>query len=302
MKKLIAILLVALPVISYGNAVEEDSISLMIDEYVQYMHFVDSVHQTFEFQKGTVTIGDELATIEVPEGFKYLDPEQSNRVLADLWGNPPSENLGMLFPDSIMPLSENFTYAIEISYAEEGYIDDEDAEDIDYSELLEEMQSDVKEENVERKKLGYPTYQLVGWAQEPYYDANTKKLFWAKEIKFDEEEGHTLNYNFRILGRKGYLVLNAIGNIEILPLVNDDSEKILASVSFNDGSRYADFDPELDKVAAYGIGGLVAGKILAKAGIFAILAKFGKFIIVGIVGIFAMLRKKIFGGGAKEEA
>jgi uncharacterized membrane-anchored protein len=38
----------------------------------------------------------------------------------------------------------------------------------------------------------------------------------------------------------------------------------------------------VDEVAAYTIGGLVAGKVLAKAGLFAVLAKFGKLIFIGI--------------------
>ncbi len=302
MKKLLAILLVSIPLLSRAELNEEDSISVMVEEYLQYLQYVDSIHQTFEFQKGTITLGEDLATIEVPDGFKYLDPVQSNRVLSELWGNPQSENLGMLFPDSIMPLSENFTYAVEISYEEEGYIEDDDAEDIDYADLLKEMQDDTKASNKERQSLGYQTCELVGWAQQPYYDSNTKKLYWAKEVKFEDEEESTLNYNFRILGRKGFLVLNAIGDIDVLPLVNEDSKKILASVSFNEGNKYSDFNPKLDKVAAYGIGGLVAGKVLAKTGLIAILAKFGKFIFVGIAGVFAMLRKKIFGGGTDHQA
>ena len=51
-------------------------------------------------------------------------------------------------------------------------------------------------------------------------------------------------------------------------------------VEFDDGNRYSDFNPDIDTVAAYGIGGLIAGKLAAKAGIFALLAKGGKFIVL----------------------
>ncbi|MDH5598799.1 MAG: DUF2167 domain-containing protein, partial [Cyclobacteriaceae bacterium] len=125
-----------------------------------------------------------------------------------------------------------------------------------------------------------------------------KKLHWAKEIRFGENEINTLNYNIRVLGRKGYLNMNAIGDIDVLPVFNEDIDQILGSVEFNEGSRYEEFDPELDKVAAYGIGGLIAGKVLAKAGFFALLLKFWKVIALGAVGIVGVLRKKIF--GAKE--
>lgn len=76
-----------------------------------------------------------------------------------------------------------------------------------------------------------------------------------------------------------------------LPEVNADITPILTSVNFNPGNRYADFNPDLDKVAAYGIGGLIAGKVLAKAGILAkiglVLAKFWKVAMLAIIGLFA---------------
>ena len=284
---------------SFTFAQTEDSTAISLAEVEAYMAKLDSIEKSFQWQEGTVEIGDGLATIQVPDGYKYLNPEQSSFVLTDLWGNPPSEGLGMLFPVEMSPLSDSFTYAIEISYDEEGYIEDDDAGDLDYDELLEEMQSDMVEANEQREAAGYEAIELVGWATPPYYDAANKKLHWAKEIKFGSASVNTLNYNIRVLGRKGYLTLNAIGDIDILPLFQADADKILASVDFNEGNRYADFNPDIDEVAAYGIGGLIAGKILAKAGFFGILAKFGKFIIFGIIALFAALRKKLFG---KKEA
>jgi uncharacterized membrane-anchored protein len=76
----------------------------------------------------------------------------------------------------------------------------------------------------------------------------------------------------------------------------------LSSVDFKDGSKYADFDPKVDKVAAYGIGGLIAGKVLAKVGFFGFLGKFMKFIIAGILGLFYFLKKKFFGSKEPEIA
>ncbi len=108
-----------------------------------------------------------------------------------------------------------------------------------------------------------------------------------------------MNYNIRVLGRKGFLVLNAIGDIGVLGKVQEDIDPILASVDFNPGFRYSDFNPDVDEIAAYGIGGLIAGKVLAKAGIFAVLLKFWKIIALAVVGAFSAFRKKIF--GTKEE-
>ena len=210
---------------------------------------------------GSVTIGLGLAKFEIPKGFKYLNGKQSEYVLHDLWGNPPSETLGMIFPEeanNIVPT----TWAIEITYDEDGHVKDDDAKDIKYDELLEQMQKEVKEINPERKKQGYPTFQLTGWASPPYYDEKEKKLHWAKRILFEGDSTETLNYNIRVLGRKGVLILNAIGTMDQLAKIKSQINPILANINFNDGNKYADFDSNADKVAAYGIGGLIAGGVL----------------------------------------
>lgn len=280
------------------NEIDPDSLAY----YNERITFVtDSINATFTYEYGRIDLADGKASLQVPSGFKYLDPEQSAYVLTDLWGNPPSETLGLLLPEDVDPISDDFTYAVDINYIEEGYIDDDEAEDLDYDEILETMQEDIEAENPERIAQGYEAYELVGWASRPYYDQQSKKLHWAKELKFDGTEINTLNYEIRVLGRRGYLNLNAIGEIDMLDNFNAKRDDILASVEFSDGNRYADFNPDIDEVAAYGIGALVAGKILAKAGFFALLLKFWKVIAIGAVALFAGLRKRFFGGSSDTE-
>ena len=50
--------------------------------------------------------------------------------------------------------------------------------------------------------------------------------------------------------------------MEILPTIQSDIDKILTNVDFKEGSHYIDFDPDLNNVAAYGIGGLIKNPIL----------------------------------------
>ena len=272
-----------------------------------YQFYLDSISNTLNYQTGNIQLKDGLATLNVPKGYKYLGPEESNMVLTELWGNPPSapedQSLGMLFPEDSGP-NDFESYAINITYSEEGYIDDTDAKDLDYDELLQGMQEGANMANDERIELGYEPVVLLGWASKPFYDAENKKLHWAKELKFGEAEENTLNYNIRVLGRKGYLELNAISEMKVLSEVKNDIPTILSAIEFNSGYRYVDFDPNIDKVAAYGIGGLIAGKVLAKAGILAkiglILAKFWKIVAIAVVGFFAGIRK-FFTGKSKEE-
>jgi len=296
MKKIFTVLFCISTILSFSQENEE---ILSEEAQIAYLKRLDSINESFNYDYGKISLENGLAEIDIPENYKFLNAEQSKYVLTDLWGNPPSEVLGLLFPKNINPIDDNFTYAVEVTYSSDGYIDDEDAKDLDYDNLLEEMQDDTSAANPERKELGYPEMELIGWASKPFYDADEKKLHWAKELSFEGEEINTLNYNIRVLGRKGYLNLNAIGTIDILPEFKKDVDEILNSVHFTDGNKYADFNPEIDEVAAYGIGGLIAGKLLAKAGFFALILKFWKIIAIAVVGAFTVFKKKIF--GTKEE-
>lgn len=64
---------------------------------------------------------------------------------------------------------------------------------------------------------------------------------------------------------------------------------------FTTGNKYSDFNSSTDKVAAYGIGAVVAGGILAKTGVFAMIGKFllaaWKFILIGLVALGAGIKK-----------
>ena len=286
-----------------AQAQETEEVELSEEEMLEfYDKYVDSLKQTFEYQTGTVTLNldseigltEGTATLNVPEGFRFLNADDSKIILSEIWGNPPSETLGLIFPADSDFDSDN-SFAIDVTYDGSGFVKDEDASEIDYDDLLEGMQKDVAEVNIQREELGYPTYELVGWAAKPYYDAENKKLHWAKEVLFDGEESATLNYAIRILGRKGVLQMNFISDISLLGDVEKSVPQILPNINFDKGSTYAEFNPGMDKVAAYGIGGLIAGKVLAKAGFFVVLLKFWKIIAVAVVAGFAAIKKFITG-------
>ncbi|WP_219855953.1 DUF2167 domain-containing protein [Pontibacter mangrovi] len=281
--------LFALFMCAFSSFAQTDSLQLEIQE----------IENSLKYQYGEISLGDGLAKVTVPKGFKYLDPEQSEYVLTQLWGNPASgTTMGMLVPKDKGVLDDD-AWVFDIEFDEIGYVEDKDAEDIDYNELLATMQADMQEANQERVANGYEEIQLVGWASKPYYDADHKILHWAKEAKFGEAETNTLNYNVRILGRKGVLMLNAIANMESLPEVKQSIPVITSSVAFEQGHSYFDFDPDVDEVASWTIGGLVAGKVLTKVGFFALLLKFWKVLAVGAASLGGALWKRL--RGKKEE-
>ncbi|MGH7942324.1 MAG: DUF2167 domain-containing protein [Limisphaerales bacterium] len=257
---------------------------------------------SLQYKHGDIPIQNGLATLNVPAKFKYLDAADAKKVLVQLWGNPPEQAddvIGLLMPSDVGPLDTD-CWVVTVSYKNDGYVADNDASKINYDDLLKKMQKAVSDSNKQRVQKGYPAIQLVGWAAPPRYDAATHKLYWAKEIKFGGQPEDTLNYEIRILGRRGVLDLDAVAGMDQLPEIEQRTPDILSMVNFDQGNRYADFNPKVDKVAKYGIAALVAGGaagVAAKLGLFKLLwvsiLALKKFIIVAIVAIAAFF-KKIF--------
>ena len=251
------------------------------------------------YRTGTIDVGDGLATLRLPEGFRFVGPEGSKRLLVEAWGNPADvadDVLGMLVPSAVSPLAEE-GWGIVITFDSDGYVDDDDAGSIDYAKMLREMQESAEEANQERKAQGFEPVTLVGWAEPPHYDAAAHKLYWAKELAFGDAESHTLNYNIRILGRRGVLVLNAVSQMGQLDEIRSSSQALLPAVEFNDGHRYTDYLPGTDKAATYGLAGLIAGGAAAKGGLFKALwlgLLASKKLLAGLVVAAAAFAKKLF--------
>lgn len=290
MKKLIIYLILLISTtLSFA---EEKATELTEEEAMEmYLQYSDSIEKSFVYKKGNIHLG-EYATIKIPESFHFLDEKDGKKVVVDLWGNPDQEILGLIMPEKYKATSDS-SWAFIITFDDMGFVKDEDANKMDYDELLSDLKKETLDANPEREKLGYEPITLIGWAAKPFYDHDRKALHWAKELKFGTQSENTLNYDIRLLGRKGVLSLNAVGSIDQLKEVKPEINKLIGALEFNEGQRYKDFDPKLDKVAAYTVGGLVAGKVLAKAGIFAIIAKFGKVIVLAVIGAFGLLKNKI---------
>jgi len=252
-------------------------------------------NKVLDYQTGTIQLGNGMAQINLGKGYKYLNPSQTDFVLVNLWGNPPDlKTMGMILPAGWTP-ADTDSWAVVVRYEEEGYVKDKDAIKIDYDGLLKKMQKATTQRNEERLKNGYESIDLVGWAEKPFYDSAAKKLYWAKELKFGNNPENTLNYDVRILGRKGYLVLTVVSKMGQISAIKPFMPEIVRSADFLAGHRYSEFDPKVDKVAAYGIAGLVAGGLLVKAGFFKLIIAgiiaLKKFIIIGLIALVAVLSK-----------
>jgi uncharacterized membrane-anchored protein len=257
----------------------------------------------FNYRTGEIVLPNKVATLRLQDNYRYLDPAETEKLLV-AWGNEPgNDTQGAIVPAQTEPMSEE-GWAVILTYVDEGHVDDSEATEIDYDEMLEDMKEGTEAENEARANAGYPAVHLIGWAEKPYYDPATRKLYWAQELNFEGSAAHTLNYDVRVLGREGVLSMNAVASINQLSQIRADMRPLIGVAEFNEGYRYADFNPATDRVAEYGLAALIAGTVAAKLGFFAkigvFLLAFKKFIIIGVIAVGGFLAKLI--GKKKDEA
>lgn len=241
------------------------------------------------------------AKVKVPAGFVFTGPE-GTRKLMERMGNRPSPNeLGFL-----APASQAKDWFLLFSFHDVGYVKDEDKDKIDAKALLESIRAGTEEANKWRAEKGITPLHVVGWFDEPHYDAQSHNLVWAIEAK-EDGGGRVVNYDVRLLGRKGYMSVTLVTDPPALAAAKPEVEGLLGGFSYNQGNRYAEF-LKGDKVAEYGLAALVAGgagAAAAKLGLFAklgkILARGAKLIVVGIAALFAAIRKLLGLGSKKKE-
>jgi uncharacterized membrane-anchored protein len=266
-----------------------------------------ALQKSLHTQTGDVRIPAAKAVLHLGEDYYFIPADEAKRVLTEAWRNPPdavANVLGIVMPKGSMLYDS--PWGAVITYQDIGHVSDADAAGQDYEKVLREMQSGEEADNQSRKAAGYPTLRLVGWAQAPSYDPKSHSLIWAKELANEGEQVHGLNYDVRLLGRTGVLSLNMVSDMSVLNGIRGAAASFGRSVTFEPGAAYADYDASTDKTAEYGLAGLVAGgtavAVAQKVGLFAVIAKFGKLIFVGLFAAFAALAglvRRMFGG--KEE-
>lgn len=250
-----------------------------------------------DFKQGEVSLPAAHAKLQIPDGYYFLNEKDAQSVLVDLWGNPRNSapgTLGMIFPKKFAPTDRNAWGAV-ISYSGDGYVSDADAEATDFKAVLTELQQQTNDVNDERRKQGFEKITLVGWASPPHYDKASHTIHWARDLVFgdDPQAAHTLNYQLRALSREGVLNYNFVAGMSDLNEIKASIPAVTSMVRFDSGKTYGDYR-EGDKIAAYGLAGLIAAgagaKIAAKLGILAIglvvLKKAAFLIPVLLIAIF----------------
>jgi len=235
------------------------------------------------------------ALLKVPEGLVYIPPAEAGRLLAAM-GNRAGDNLLGLV---ISPGSDSNWFVV-MRFIKSGYIKDDDAKVWKVDELLTGLKAGTEEMNKERRARGIAEVDVLGWVEAPKYDAMAHRLIWSLESK---EKGapaaaeRGVNYNTYALGRDGYISMNLVTELNKIDAERPFAHQLLASLQYNDGKRYSDFNSATDHVAEYGLAALIGGVAAKKLGLFAVLfaflAKFAKVIGIAAIGIGAAVAKAL---------
>jgi uncharacterized membrane-anchored protein len=117
----------------------------------------------------TVQVGPQ-ATLDVPRGYAFLDPEGTKR-LNVLMENPPDQ------ADTYTLAPEGMAWAAYFDYDDIGYVKDD--EKLDADDILKNVREGIEEGNKERRSRSWDTLTLIGWKNPPKYDNEFKSLAWS---------------------------------------------------------------------------------------------------------------------------
>jgi uncharacterized membrane-anchored protein len=226
-----------------------------------------------------------VAHLKVADGYLTLDPADTQRLMEKM------QNPGFTNSWYFSPQGSNKWFAI-FDYDDTGHVKDD--EKVDADAVLESLKQGAEETNKERAQRGWAPLRLVGWRVPPHYESDTKRLSWAT---LAESEGHqVINYTTKILGRTGVMTVTLATDPDQLDSAVADLKSQLADFSFDSGNDYTSFRNG-DKVAEYGLAGLIVGgaaAVAAKSGLFkwigsALIAGW-KLVVAAVVGIGAAIK------------
>lgn len=241
----------------------------------------------------TGTLGSQ-ASIDVPEGFYYLDAAATRALLQATENVPSGRELGAI----VRKVDREHSWFALFMFSDDGYVDDSDKDAIDADALMASMKKGTEHDNEERKKRGWTSFNLEGWQTRPFYDPATHNLTWAIRGS-SPGDTPTINHSVRLLGRRGVMSVQLVAGQDDITATTGDFNEMLKGFSFVPGERYAEFRKG-DKMAGYGLAALIGGGAAAAAVKTGFLSKAWKAIVALVFAAIAAI-KKLFGGASREE-
>lgn len=233
------------------------------------------------------------AVVDVPADFMAADARGTKQFLEATRNLPNGRELATL-------IHTKDKYFIIFEFDSVGYVKDDDKDELDADAMLKNIREGQIEANKILAQRGDPQLEVTGWHSPPHYDEASHNLEWAPLLKDLSNNDISVNYNVRILGRRGVMEAQLVASPDQMAAALPALRGILKRFEFVKGEDYASFNADTDKVAEYGLAALVlggAGAVAAKSGLLGRLLK--PLLIAGaaLIAAFGSFFKKIFGRG-----
>lgn len=240
--------------------------------------------ESINFRKGP-SLGElgTTAQVKVPDGYVFAGGNDTRTIMETMQNPTSGRELGFLAP------ADEGWFAV-FEYDAVGYVKDDEKGSLDANALLESIRSGTEASNAERVRRGWPKLHVIGWETPPRYNEETHNLEWA--VRAESEGQPIVNHNTRMLGRGGVMEVTLVVEPALLNETLPKFRSMLAGFDFAEGHKYAQFRPG-DKMAAYGLTGLIVGggtAALVKSGAFKWI---WKALVAAAVGVGALF-KRIF--------
>lgn len=237
-----------------------------------------------------------VAEVDLDRSLLFLDAANTEKVKKMNHDVPSGNEIGSIFPKD-----ENQSWDVVFEYHEVGHIKDDEKEDIDADAILDSYKKGTEERNKERAESD--RLYVTGWDVAPFYNEATHNLTWSM-LAEDGNKRKLINYNVRLLTRKGYISAILVSDPAHLDADKKFlNEKILPKLTVKSGERYEEFNASTDKTSEYGLTELILGgvglAVAKKAGLLALLIAFFKGAGIKVIALIGAACAGVLGAIGK---
>jgi uncharacterized membrane-anchored protein len=238
----------------------------------------------------------ERATMWLPAGRVFLEAEQARKLLGVERGSWDDATQGVVLPSAGGP-----QWMAYVDLLDDGYIKDDEGKSLDANILLATYKAGVASQNPGRIRLGLTPLEVTGWLEAPTYDAKHRlsSCIGATGQGSQNPEDRIVNCTSFALGRQGAIKVIVAGDEAAFAHFKGEAAALANTIVYDKGETYEDADLSMDRVAGYGLFGLLTGAValkkLAGAAVVASVAKKAGLLTI-VVAKVLKLWKLLLGG------
>ena len=216
------------------------------------------------------SVSDLNGSIKIDKEEFFLEGDDVNQYSYWTWGTPDS---------SQMFIKHTNGNQIFIQFIDSGYVKMDDWKNVDTKAMIKEMNDDAKTwvEHSKEKNIAYATN--LSWVMKPQLDNQKNMVYYAYKVEWSNDEV-SLESKSLVLGRSGYAEITFVTpykeNVSLKTVSNNNKDKA-STFEFESEKTYSEYKTG-DKIAAVGIGALLATTLGVKALSPGLLATLGKLL------------------------